>query len=220
VAMRRRRRVDLGTFEPPEPVPLSPVQRVIDEGVLISASTVRMAIKNRLIVAALRDRLDYDGEALAEAARREFGLLARENDDTADRLEQLREIEEANGEPEFAVGDVRATQHAAHRRRPRIHRALAAALREQAEDDARVADLVERARIDAWEEIGREITGQVREREFDARLDPDYERVRTIRIRRFVAEDLDRIVALARVTDAARAATAGPVTEDPATPPG
>jgi len=185
--LSRKRRVDLGTFEPPPELPLPSVDRIIEEGVLISVSSVRMALKNRLITAALRDSRDYDAEALRESARVEFELLARENDDTADRLEQLREI---HGEEPKPTSGVQAAQWEAHRRRPQVHRLLAVELRHESENRDTIDELVERARTDAWDEIGREITVRLGENGFDSALDPEYERERRARMSMFVAFDL------------------------------
>ena len=61
--------------------------RAVDEGVMIALTAIRMAVKNRIIVGALRDRATYNPEAYIAAAREEITTLARQNDDLATRLE-------------------------------------------------------------------------------------------------------------------------------------
>ena len=97
---KRRRRVDLGTFVDPEEVEPAPVEQVVHEGLLIAASAVRMSLKNRIIVRALRDAADFDSEELAEFAAAEFTLLAARNDDSAARVWRDREWDD---EPQDAV---------------------------------------------------------------------------------------------------------------------
>ena len=61
--------------------------RAVDEGVMIALTAIRMAVKNRIIVGALRDRATYNPELYIAAAREEITTLARQNDDLATRLE-------------------------------------------------------------------------------------------------------------------------------------
>jgi hypothetical protein len=65
---------------------ISPV-RAVDEGVMIALTAIRMAVKNRIIVGALRERNDYNADEYVAAARQEITALARQNDELATRLE-------------------------------------------------------------------------------------------------------------------------------------
>ena len=60
--------------------------RIVDEGMLIALSAVRMAVKNGIIVGALRDHSDYDPERYAALARHELEQVARENDEDSTRV--------------------------------------------------------------------------------------------------------------------------------------
>jgi hypothetical protein len=213
---RRRARVNVGTFNPPERAPIAPIDHVVEDGVLISMWSVRMAIKNRLIVGALRDDERFDADALVEAAREEALAIAQENVDTADRLEDRRETLDAlEDDFDFDLGlstvgagaeggggrtgagrggsdPVREDEE--HRRRPRVHRQLATALRARAEDAGALADLVEGARQDAMDEIGREILkraeAQADTSGFLPASDEDYESERQVRLRMLLDFDL------------------------------
>jgi hypothetical protein len=87
----RRGRVDVGRYEAPEPTEPPPVEEIAEEGVLIAASAVRMAVKNRQIVRALRDRDDYSEKAAVSAAREVFRALAREKREDVERLDDIIE---------------------------------------------------------------------------------------------------------------------------------
>lgn len=194
----------MGTFSAPERTPPAPIERVVDDGVLISMWSVRMAIKNRLIVGALRDDLPFDEAALRAAAREEILAVAAENDDTADRLEGHREAADAlEGGMDFDFSGYGFGSSAArpapavdeeHRRRPRVHRLLAKALRAKAEDEDALAELVSAAQTDAVDDVGREILARAfRVAEpagFVPGSDDDYEAERSIRLRMFLDFDL------------------------------
>jgi hypothetical protein len=176
------------------PQPIAPIDRVVEEGVLITASSVRMAIKNRVIVGALRDDLKYDAEALGQAARDEFLALAEENVNTAKRLERLGHwaysVGDANlGDPFVDEEDIDEE----HRRRPQVHRALAEALTAEADNPERIRSIVEQARDDAWEEIGRELRARLKNSGYVRADDPKYEKMRAKRIKEFIRTDLARL---------------------------
>jgi hypothetical protein len=185
----RRRRVDLGTYQHPPVRPLPSIEAVLEEGLLIEASAVRMAVKNALIIAALRDHSDFDEETISQVARERFLSFARENEGTAERLSHAA----ASEGPEAGVGleDHELQRLEAHLRRPAIHRLLAAMLRAEAENPGAIAALVDRARVEAAQEVGLEILGRLHAHDFAA--DPEYERERASRIRRLVVLDLAQL---------------------------
>jgi len=173
----KRRRVDLGTYEHPPLVPLAPIERVVDEGVLISVSAVRMAIKNELIVLALRERRSYDEEAIALATRRRLADDARENDATADRLDLAHPVAPGAGDD---LDDNEIARNEDHRRRPEVHRRLASALRDLADDPDAVGRLVDSARADAAQELSGAVVGRLRARDYGA--EPGYAQLRAERL--------------------------------------
>lgn len=178
--------MNVGTYKPAPLEPIAPIARVVEEGVLITASSVRMAIKNRLIVGALRDDRKFDAESLGEAARREFLALADENASTAARLDRLGHFAYTAQDADFSDPFVDEDEiDEQHRRRPEVHRALAEALKAEAENPERIRAIVEQARDDAWEEIGRELRAKLRNTEYVRDNDPKYEKMRAKRIRDF-----------------------------------
>ena len=147
-----RRRADVGTYEDPPARPLAPFETVVDDGVMISLAAVRLAAKNRIILSAVRDRLDFDETGLAAFIQTVLARLAEENEETAER------VDEASQDPGLARNvaiDVAVTIRDSHRRRPEVHRALARRLRELATDGSRIAELVSQAQEAAASELTR-----------------------------------------------------------------
>ncbi len=181
----RRRRADVGRYQDPPAQPLAPFDSVVADGVLISLGAVRLSAKNRVIMSAVRDRLDFDEEGLADFVRAELRRLADENDETAERVDEVSQ--DAQLAPGIAL-DVAVTMRDAHRRRPEVHRALAETLRADAADDDRVTALVADAAEAATAEITRALALKVTAQDFGR--DTDYLTERAGRIQEFLDADL------------------------------
>jgi hypothetical protein len=95
-----------------------------------------MAVKNRIIVDAARDHLDYDDGALA-------GLVHVEFDQLAEQAERL----------------LRATHTDRNRA---VQGGLAAGLRQASMDGELISDIIDEARELAWSEIGTAIIAKLR----------------------------------------------------------
>lgn len=133
---RRRPRLNLGKFRAPEPIEEAPIERVVEEGVLIARNAVRMAVKNRIIVDAARDHLDYDDGALA-------GLVHVEFDQLAEQSEHLLRV-----------------SHTARNRA--VQEGLAEGLRQASMDGELISGIIDEARELAWSEIGTAIIAKLR----------------------------------------------------------
>jgi hypothetical protein len=180
----RKRRANVGTFVEPPLTPLAPTERVVDEGALIYVSSARMALMNHIIVAALGQHIDYAPEVLRDVVRAELERLAVDNDETAARLDESGIVEF-----ESDMGDDLARQKREdQRRRPEIHRRIAATLRASASSDEQVETLVTQARADAVDAMFRAI--QTRLVTTSPAADADYETQRAQRISDFVRLDL------------------------------
>jgi hypothetical protein len=153
---RRRPRLNLGKFRAPEPIAEAPIKRVVEEGVLIARNAVRMAVKNRIIVDAARDHLDFDDGALA-------GLVHIEFDQLAEQAEHLLK--------------------ASHTSRNRaVQNGLAEGLREASMDGELISSIIGEARELAWSEIGTAIIAKLRMAYLPTE-DPNYEAERQRRLR-------------------------------------
>jgi hypothetical protein len=183
----RRRRVFLGTYVHPEPVEPAPVEQVVRDGMLIGDSVVRMALRNRLIVDALRDRRDFDRRRLSLAASREFDQLADHEWESAERL-RFRRDEHAEEPDDDALEESRRREH--------LHRAMSDGFATRSRDAAVLAAIVERSRDEAWSDVAGVILRRAGERAVlfdDDRLDdrdPHYESDRVERLGALVAVDL------------------------------
>jgi len=113
---KRTKRVNLGKFVAPEPVEPAPIERVVEEGLLIAMTALRMQVKNSMIVDAIRNDNSYDPEALASVARAELESMAEQNVTLARDQLTARNIS--------------------------IYRGLADALRDLAADDQRISEVV------------------------------------------------------------------------------
>lgn len=168
------------------------ISRVVDEGLLIALSAVRMAIKNRVIIGALRDFHDYDPDEYREIAVAQLAILVAQNKADARRVtREKRSFVTAVWLSELTP-DQRGDVKLLHRRR-RVYKGLAAALRSVAADPDHLRQLVETARIDAGSEIGDALQAKLIDRVIDPR-EPDYEFERPDRMRR-LGDDLVTLLA-------------------------
>mgnify|MGYP001172364708 CR=1 FL=1 len=131
----------------------SRVPDIIEDAVLLATGAVRIAVKNLLIVRALRDHADFDEQWWRAAVGREFELLAVENEADASRLEAVRAGAKGRKGRALHPADFRARDRPVLKRRIRILRRLATRLREIATDEDAVLAVVADARRAALDEI-------------------------------------------------------------------
>lgn len=126
---------------------------VVADAVLLATAAVRIAVKNLLIVRALRDGADYEEGWWLGAVAREFELIAAENEADAARLEDVHAgAKRRHGRAQHPA-DFRARDRPVLKRRMRVLRKIAARLRELAADEAALLAIVAEARQTALEEI-------------------------------------------------------------------
>ena len=194
---RRRARPRFAPFDRtalPEAEPLT-FEESFAEGLLVAESAARMALKNRIIVMALRGDEPFDADRAAAAAREVLHELVQEMNEVAEWSAAERES--------AAMREGRsAHQHDYHRAdawnlrlRERINAAVSKKLLELRGDPEYLAAFAERARDDAWAEIARIDQRLARDwQEFE--VDEAYEQERDERMRD-VALDLERELAMA-----------------------
>ena len=171
------------TEAPAKTRPVS-IERAVDEGVLIAEAAVTMDVKNYIIVEAIREAHPFDLEAVTAAVRRELLALVTENNENATRLQDLAvEVQTPRGAPDNSEG-YQADDHPTLTKRGIIHVLLAAELERLSEDDAFVAELAERARVQAWAEVGSALESRLIA---SLPIEPDrfYEEDKDARIRAF-----------------------------------
>ncbi|HWH97444.1 MAG TPA: hypothetical protein VNS80_03675 [Pseudolysinimonas sp.] len=126
---------------------------VVADAMLLATAAVRSAVKNLLIVRALRDNADYDEQWLRGAVAREFELIAVESEAEATRLEEVRALAKKKRGRALHPADFRTRDVPVLKRRIRILSKIATRLREIATDEDAVLALAGEARQRALEEI-------------------------------------------------------------------
>ena len=197
-ARLRRGRVDVGKYEAPAPTDPVPADEIAEEGVMIAASAVRMAVKNRQIVRALRERADYSEKAAVAAAREVFRQLAREKRDEIERIDDILEV--ARDRPGRALHqtDYRKGDTAHLEKREEVSEILADRLDDLAEDDEYLHSVVVAARDAAWDEIAASIIAKLMRRPELEASTREYRDQRDQRIRELVKVDLPLLEASSR----------------------
>ena len=139
--------MDVGTFEHPVDPPWPPVERQIEEGLLIASAAARLAVSNELIERSLRDGFDFDERRLHLSVRAQLLALARENEEDAERLGSARTAGVARASAEDDADSPRLD------RRVAVSSGLAARLRELSADAQAVDELARRSRDAALDEL-------------------------------------------------------------------
>jgi hypothetical protein len=154
------------------------IERSVDEGVLIASAAVAMDVKNQIIVEAIRDGSAFDPANVIAAVRRELLELADEHEASAHRVQQLSvDVQTPRGPRDNSEG-YQVDDHPTLTKRGVIHVLLAAELERLSEDQDFVAEIAERARVQAWADVGSAIENRLidsipipRDAEYEAEKD-------------------------------------------------
>ncbi|GAA4189270.1 hypothetical protein GCM10022288_16790 [Gryllotalpicola kribbensis] len=192
MALFRKKRRDLGRFVPPEPEPLAPLEELVEDALKIAYHGVRMAVKNHLIVNALRDGKPFDEAELEEFARGEYHALAQTNRDAAVRAQRDLDRDETTTGGRIYPGGKPVVIEPEHRRKPLALRAVADAYDTRAVEHDALKKLVDEAKAAAWDEIGGTLAARLSAPRVDD--DPDYAAFRDERLAHFIEEDLKELL--------------------------
>ncbi|MGA1836245.1 hypothetical protein VD659_04860 [Herbiconiux sp. 11R-BC] len=185
----------LATGEPvdaPEPPQPQDMDAAVTDGLVIARFSVVMALKNRLIVSALRDGRPFDRENAMAEARDALETIAREQDQNAVHAdESIADARRASGAARHEHDYKRRDLGLLSARRA-VYTEVAQGIRSDAGDEAKLAELVEDARARAWDEISREVANRLDDVRGSAEIvvDDDYRRHRDERMRRLREFDL------------------------------
>lgn len=177
-----RKRLKFRKFEPPEPRPLPAIESLVDEGLLILSTGIRMSVKNQAILWTLRDGEDFDHERYLQTVRELVLEAAAEATADADRLAQEDDQHPRADDESYEIA--KAIDPDRRERRQRVLRGMSDRLTALADDEAFLAGLALEARDAAWSEIGSAVTAAA------LRASPDGPSVS--------GEDRDRAMALVR----------------------
>jgi hypothetical protein len=126
---------------------------VVSDALTLATAAVRSAVKNLLIVRALRDNADYEQSWWLDAVAKEFEVIAAENDSDIARLEAERSRAKKRQGRALHPADFRSRDAPVLKKRIRVLTKIAARLREIATDEDAVLALVAEARAAALDEI-------------------------------------------------------------------
>jgi hypothetical protein len=156
---------------------------------MIARSALTMATKNHIIVDAIAAGNDFDPAQVALFVEKQLRDLAGEQSDYADRMSASASAASRARGPARHDHDYRAEDRGALMLRREIYAALSERLAALAVDAEFVGATVERARLDAWDEIADTIVARL-DRQAAIASDPDYESARKTRMREVRKTDL------------------------------
>ncbi|MBT2497834.1 hypothetical protein J7E25_01870 [Agromyces sp. ISL-38] len=198
-----RRRTPFKPFDraalPKRPTPS--FDEMLAEGVLVAESAGRMALKNRLIVFALRGEERFEPARAMAMARDVLYELVQEADEAAERAAAERESASQREGRSAHQHDYHRADTVNLRHRERVYAGVAKRLWELREDPAYLERLTEHARDAAWEDIAAAIDARLAREWPDIAVDAEYELARDERTRELLV-DLERDL---READAERA---------------
>jgi hypothetical protein len=174
----------------PDPQPLAPFEQALQEGLLIARHGVTLAVRNRLIVRALRENEAFDDAATARMIDEELERAAEEQRENANGAQTLKTVAGRSAGIADHAHDYHRVDTVTLERRHLLYAALADSLDRSRHDDAFVAAIAERARTDAWEDIGDNVVSRLETRMSSVADEPDYESKRPERLRQLLEEDL------------------------------
>lgn len=128
--------------------------RASEEGLLVARAALVLAVRNWIILRALRDRAPFSVEDTGHAVRRELARLAAEQEAYAMRAGVLRRraerlVGKARHEHDYGVEDEPVL-----RQRQTVHLALARELTRCIDDPEYIDDIIHDAHEKAMEDVG------------------------------------------------------------------
>jgi hypothetical protein len=161
------------------------IERSVDEGVLIAASAVTLEVKNVIILSAIRDGSAFDAQRVEAAVRRGLLDLAEENESNANRVQKLSVDVQTKRGPRDNPEGYQVDDHPTLTKRGVIHVMLGAELERLSEDHEFVAELAERARVNAWADVGAAIESRLID-SLPPPRDAEYEHDKDARVRALI----------------------------------
>lgn len=149
---RGPKRAQVGTYRNPEPRAAPSTDALVEEGLQIVESGVKLSVKNQAIMWALRDGANFDHVQYLDAAREQLLAVAAESSVDADRTAD--ELAEPGDESRYA----NSAEPGRLERRLDVLMALVARIHELIDDESYLARLALSARDAAWDEIGTAVT--------------------------------------------------------------
>jgi hypothetical protein len=195
---RRRRKPAAPTMRPfdesqlESPAPTT-LDHALDEGIMIAEYSARLTVKNRIVVDAIRTESVFAVDRYLPVAAAALRELADESDEAVARIGEERGFAAALDGQGDHIHDYRAVDNLNLSRRERVAEELARSLRELADDDVVLTELVEKSRDDAWHDIGSAIEASLDAFSGVEATKADYEREKPARLNLLIRRDLARL---------------------------
>jgi hypothetical protein len=174
----------------PEPASLD---QSVEEGMLLADYATRMAVKNHIVIDTIQEGNDFDPTRHTDQAAEMLRELADEQDQVSARSAEAWLAVAGRGGDALHPHDYRDVDAANLLRRDESATALANALRERADSEEELLAIVERARKDAWDEVGHAIEASLDAFSGAEALKANYEAERPGRLRLLIQRDLARL---------------------------
>ncbi|MBO1900858.1 asparagine synthase [Leucobacter weissii] len=173
---------------------LAPVEEIVEQGLLVADVAARMAVKNDIIMNALKRKVDYDEQQIVEMVRSAITELAEERERDAKHIDRMRGEIRSTGrsawtESEYGNDDNRTLRH-----RQEVYEGVAAELRLRADDPDYLTRTAERARAAAWGEIGDSLKERASHPYYAGGHSAEYRRARDSRIQLLIERDLTELM--------------------------
>jgi hypothetical protein len=165
----------------------------VEEGLMLADYATRMAVKNHIVVDTIQQGNAFDPIRHTGHASGMLLELADEQDEAAVRIAEAREYVDGRDGDATHPHDYRDVDAGNLRRREKAATALAAALRDRAASEPELLAIVERARVDAWDEVGQAIEASLDAFSGAEALKADYEAERPARLRLLIRRDLAKL---------------------------
>lgn len=173
---------------------LAPVADIVEQGLLVADVAVRMTVKNKLIVRALKHKADYSAEQTQEQVRQALTELIAEREKDAANIaimrSQIKRVGFASGgEAEYHREDSQTLRH-----RQEVYEGVAAELKARAADHVYLASVAKKATELAWAEIGESIAQRAQHPYYSGGDNREYQAEREGRIQELIANDLQQLI--------------------------
>ncbi|GAB3581732.1 hypothetical protein GCM10027406_23450 [Leifsonia lichenia] len=186
----RTRPFDEDALEAPAPPTL---EQSVEEGMLLADYATRMAVKNHIVVDTIQQDNPFDPARHTAQAAEMLRELADEQDQAAERAAESRLAVVGLGGDATHPHDYRDIDTSNLALREEAAKALANGLRAKADSEQELLTIVERARQDAWDEVGRAIQAGLDAFSGVEALKANYEEERPARLRLLIWRDLAKL---------------------------
>lgn len=173
---------------------LAPVEEIAEQGVLVADVAIRLGVKNAIIMNALAKHVDYSVDDVCDLVRGSIAELVDEREADAARIDDLLTNIRRFGHAGWAEGDYSRDDRPTLEHRQAVYRLVASELRTRQDDEAYVSSMAERARKEAWSEIGDSLKTKAEHPYYGGGRSQEYRDQRAERIQKLIEKDLTELV--------------------------